>query len=236
MKISFVSKSFFLVVLVALSAVLTGCQCSTPWGSFGVSTDKNDTASVRAEAVKKARAEDNLSAERRRLATADQNYSSASSDSEREVWARAAQTRAAEVVRLEGVVTTPPTSASAVPTAPVQGAVTKNELDWFYWSGWGDTKSPLWALVLILSFFAAVLLLRDANEEWAAATPVVVALVGAVFAALTPGSQYAGRLIAAGVLLAIGAWLIQSTLRGAGGALIRIPLGILMLLLFYGLV
>lgn len=227
-------RSFSFLALVGLLALgcVSGCNFKTPWGGFEISSNEKNGNSDSKKETELARLRDELR-EQERLGNEALLRSIRVDGSDREteegfVGAHAARARQikTDIEKLEEEESSSP--------APVQNKATPDNTSGssFHWKGWGDVKSPFWALVLLLSWLTAVFWLRDHNEAWGAATPFVVAFVGACIIALTPGArEYAGRFLIAGIMLTVATWCIYRV-----AAVGKLAIGAIALVLFYGLI
>lgn len=118
-----------------------------------------------------------------------------------------------------------------VPATTVEARDAPGSWPFFDW----HQKSIFWCLILVFSWLAGVLILRDANENWAAAFPLVAGLAGAAFLATTPdGGGYPVRLLFAGASAALAALALYRP--GPELLWLRILGGVAALFFFYSLI
>lgn len=236
----FFAAIFFVFVFAVLGfAFFGGCKVRVE-GSDGEaigfqvsgideSTGVNNAAAESSEkpsAVAEAEAE---------LAKAEWRLASATSDGEQKVWQDRWQRARVQLdtARAEAASAAKPATSSS----PGQSATTVAARDargsWPYFD-WHQ-KSIFWCLILVGSWLLGVLLLRDANEIWGAAFPLVVGLAGAAFLATSPdGGSYPVRLMFAGVSASLAALALYRPGPELLG--LRIAGGLAALFIFYTLI
>lgn len=186
---------FFTAVFFVFSFV--GCEtrgCYVPGIRVEVSAVEEGANSPSA-AVETSSAVAQAEAE---LAKAEWRLASATSEGERKVWQDRWQRARVQLdtARAEAASAAKPAMTTGQPAVTPKARDAPGSWPWWDWR----QKSIFWCLVLVFSWLAGVLILRDANEIWGAAFPLVFGLAGAAFLATSPDEGgYPVRLLFAGV-------------------------------------
>lgn len=228
-------KSFVFCFVAVFFAFVSGCEirgCYVPGVKVEMSAveeapETSPAAVENSSVVAEAEAE---------LRHCEWRLASATSDGERAVWHDRWQRARVQLDTARREATSAakpatPVSPSGQSAAAPEARGAPGSWPYFDW----HQKSIFWCMILVGSWLLGVLLLRDANEEWAAAFPLVVGLVGAAFLATSPdGGSYPVRLLFAGASAAIAALALYRP--GPELLVLRVLGGLGFIFLFYTLI